>query len=53
MQEIFDFLELLWKLRILILAFIVIVIGFLAYDKVIGVVDHHNNVFKKRGKNND
>ena len=49
-QEILDFIKLIWDLRTLLIAGVVVVVLFLFYDKVIGVVAHHKEVFGKGEK---
>lgn len=53
MEEIIDFLGTIWNLRSVIIFLGVIVILFLCWDKIVGVIDHSRNVFKKGNKNDD
>ena len=53
MEEIFDFIKLIWDLKTIIIIGIVILVLFLFYDKIIGVVAHHKDVFGKGGKKDD
>ena len=50
-QEIFDLIKMIWDLRTLLIVGVVIVVLFLFYDKIIGVVAHHKEVFGKGDKN--
>ena len=52
MKEIIEFIELIWKCRKLLIIGLVVVLIFMCYDKVIGVVAHHKEVFKG-GKKDD
>ena len=48
--ELFEFISLIWNLKTLIVVGVVILILFLFYDRVIGVVAHHKEVFGKGEK---
>ena len=50
LQEIFDLIKMIWDLRTLLIVGVVIVVLFLFYDKIIGVVAHHKEVFGKGDK---
>ena len=45
--ELFELISLLWNLKTLIIVGVVILVLFLFYDRVIGVVAHHKEVFGK------
>ena len=51
--ELFELISLLWNLKTLIIVGVVILVLFLFYDRVIGVVAHHKEVFGKGDKKND
>lgn len=53
MQEIFEFIKWIWDLRTLLIVGLVVVVLVLFYDKIIGVVAHHKEVFGKGGKKDD
>ena len=53
MQELLEFFKLIWNLKTLIIIAIVGLLLFLFYDKVLGVVAHHKEVFGKGGKKDD
>lgn len=53
MEELWEFIKLIWDLRTLIIIAIVALVLFLFYDKVLGVVAHHKEVFGKGGKKDD
>lgn len=48
--ELWEFISLIWNLKTLIVVGVVILILFLFYDRVIGVVAHHKEVFGKGEK---
>ena len=45
-QEIIDLIKLIWDLKLVIIIGIVILVLFLFYDRILGVVAHHKEVFK-------
>ena len=51
--ELFELISLIWNLKTLIIVGVVILVLFLFYDRVIGVVAHHKEVFGKGDKKND
>ena len=51
--ELFELISLLWNLKTLIIVGVVILVLFLFYERVIGVVAHHKEVFGKGDKKND
>lgn len=53
MEELIEFIKLIWNLRTIIIIAIVGLVLFLFYDKVLGVVAHHKEVFGKGGKKDD
>lgn len=53
MEELWEFIQLIWDLRTLIIVGIVGLVLFLFYDRILGVVAHHKEVFGKGGKKND
>ena len=53
MQEIFDFLKLLWDMKTLLVIAVVAVVFILLYGRILGVVEQHKKVFGKGDKNND
>lgn len=52
-KELFELISLIWNLKTLIIVGVVILVLFLFYDRVIGVVAHHKEVFGKGDKKND
>lgn len=53
MEELWEFIQLIWDLRTLIIVGIVGLVLFLFYDRILGVVAHHKEVFGKGGKKDD
>ena len=53
MEELWEFIQLIWELRTIIIIGIVALVLFLFYDRVLGVVAHHKEVFGKGGKKDD
>lgn len=53
MEELWEFIQLIWDLRTLIIVGIVCLVLFLFYDRILGVVAHHKEVFGKGGKKDD
>lgn len=53
MEELWEFIQLIWDLRTVIIVGIVGLVLFLFYDRILGVVAHHKEVFGKGGKKDD
>ena len=53
MQELLEFIKLIWDLRIVIIILLLVVFLFMCYGKIIGVIAHSKEVFKKGDKNNE
>lgn len=53
MEELWEFIKLIWDLKTLIIIGIVGLVLFLFYDRILGVVAHHKEVFGKGGKKDD
>lgn len=53
MQEIIDFLKLIWDLKTVLIIAVVFVVLVLLYGKILGVVDQHKKVFGKGDRKDD
>ena len=52
-SELGEFISVIWNLKTLIVVGVFILVLFLFYDRVLGVVAHHKEVFGKGDKKND
>ena len=53
MNEIIEFIKLIWDMKTLLIIAVVVVVFILLYGKILGVVEQHKKVFGKGDKNND
>lgn len=53
MQEIIDFLKLIWDLKTVLIIAVVFVVLVLLYGKILVVVDQHKKVFGKGDRKDD
>ena len=53
MQELLDFLKLVWDLKTILIIAVVGVVLVLLYGRILGVVDQHKKVFGKGDRKDD